>query len=446
MKQPYSLEEVQKQYENYPYPPRDPNDEYKRLVMLYANDLHLINHYCFKGELSIPKKGESQPFRILVAGAGTGDSVIEFAEVLRDYNVEVTYLDISSASMEIAKKRAEVRGLDNIIWLHESLLEIPNLKLSKFDYINCVGVLHHLANPLEGLLALKSVLKKDGAMHIMVYAEYGRVPVYMMQELAKRINSNEANLQKRVENTKAILQNLPDRNWFKISYKRWQEEIKTDIGLYDLLLHSQDRAYTIPQLYEFIEKEGGLKIIEFIGNYNRNKIAYNPALYLPQGELLEKILAKPKEEQQAIAELIAGDMVKHSFYLSYEGEGSIASPENLELVPYFRNLELKSFIINNYKKFKNSRVKLEIKGRGYLELEFTNEIVALVEKIDGRKSIKEILNEIGKDSKRYFKSFKKLYYRLFQFELMLLKSKKFPLLLNQKQLQNRFLEKYSDRG
>jgi 2-polyprenyl-3-methyl-5-hydroxy-6-metoxy-1,4-benzoquinol methylase len=65
---------------------------------------------------------------------------------------------VSSASLAIAKKRAEIRGLTNIAWIHDSLLNLGRLGLGKFDYINCVGVLHHLENPDDGLRALLEVL------------------------------------------------------------------------------------------------------------------------------------------------------------------------------------------------------------------------------------------------------------------------------------------------
>ena len=52
-----------------------------------------------------------------------------------------------------------------------------------FDQIVCTGVLHHLADPDVGLSALRSVLKPDGAMQLMVYAPYGRTGIYMLQDI-----------------------------------------------------------------------------------------------------------------------------------------------------------------------------------------------------------------------------------------------------------------------
>jgi len=58
------------------------------------------------------------------------------------------------------------------------------LGLGPFDFINCCGVLHHLAVPEQGLDALLSQLRPGGAMNLMVYGEIGRTAVYQIQELA----------------------------------------------------------------------------------------------------------------------------------------------------------------------------------------------------------------------------------------------------------------------
>jgi SAM-dependent methyltransferase len=55
--------------------------------------------------------------------------------------------------------------------------------LGAFDYINCIGVLHHLETPSAGLAALTSVLKEDGGMNLMVYGELGRRGIYEFHDM-----------------------------------------------------------------------------------------------------------------------------------------------------------------------------------------------------------------------------------------------------------------------
>jgi len=174
------LKDVREQYENYPYPKRNPLDENNRFFAIVTEQLSRINHYGFKGKIPLYKKGEGEEFRILVAGGGTGDASTHLGVQLKNINAKIIYLDISESSLAIAKERAKIRGLDNIEFIHGSILDIPKMNLKPFHYINSCGVLHHLKSPTQGLNALKSVLKDNGLMGVMVYGKYGRNGIYQM--------------------------------------------------------------------------------------------------------------------------------------------------------------------------------------------------------------------------------------------------------------------------
>ena len=59
------------QYENYPYPPRDPADEAKRLIAGSPSHICEIEHHILSGV-----RNTSEPRRILVAGGGTVGGVL----------------------------------------------------------------------------------------------------------------------------------------------------------------------------------------------------------------------------------------------------------------------------------------------------------------------------------------------------------------------------------
>ena len=51
-----------------------------------------------------------------------------------------------------------------------SLLELSSLELGRFDYVNCVGVTHHLPDPAAALRGLaKHALSPRGGLGLMVY-------------------------------------------------------------------------------------------------------------------------------------------------------------------------------------------------------------------------------------------------------------------------------------
>jgi len=126
------LKQVQDHYLDYPYPLRNPDDDKKRIIRTHEGFLSNINHHIYNGKQDF-KKG----YRVLVAGGGTGDSAVWLAKQLMEYpKSEVVYIDFSKKSMDIAKKRAANHGITNITWIEDSILNIPRLKLGKFDYFN----------------------------------------------------------------------------------------------------------------------------------------------------------------------------------------------------------------------------------------------------------------------------------------------------------------------
>ncbi len=98
-------------------------------------------------------------------------------------------------------------------------------------------------------------------MGIMVYGQYGRTGIYQVQDLMRLINRGEEDPQACVENTKAAVKCLPPTNWFKKAEAQFPKWNENDIEVYDLFLHSQDRAYTVPQLYEWVEG-CGLRLVD----------------------------------------------------------------------------------------------------------------------------------------------------------------------------------------
>jgi SAM-dependent methyltransferase len=61
----------------------------------------------------------------------------------------------------------------------------------EFDLINCVGVLHHLPDPIRGIQSLAAKLAPGGLMHIFVYAELGRWEIQLMQKAIALLQGNQ---------------------------------------------------------------------------------------------------------------------------------------------------------------------------------------------------------------------------------------------------------------
>ena len=265
---------------------------------------------------------------MLVAGGGTGDSTIYLAEQLRDFDAEVVYLDISAASLGVARERAASRGLANIRWVHDSILNLPSLGLGTFDFISCTGVLHHLASTEVGLGVLNGALREKGVILLMLYGRYGRRSVYDMQALLRTYLPADASIPEKVRLTRQLLADLPASNSFVREADKWRREISADgfgdSGLYDLLLHSQDRCFDVPGIYA-LAGSCGLDLLAFIDR----TAAYDPAELLQPGEhrAVQRawLSSLPLPRQQAIAEQMGCDLSSHEFYLGRAGVNRPAS-------------------------------------------------------------------------------------------------------------------------
>lgn len=335
------LPQVRSQYEAMPYPPCNPEDDHKRLVQTWLEDLPMINHYCFAGRQSF-----ANGFRALVAGGGTGDATIFLAEQLKHTDAHIVHLDMSQASIAIATARARIRGLTNITWLHDSLLNLPKLGLDKFNYINCSGVLHHLSDPDAGFRALRSVLADDGAIGLMLYAATGRTGVYQMQALMRLVNAPQADGTalddaRKIANTRDLLPSLPPFNGFKLGEALHHDHKMGDAGVFDLLLHSQDRAYSVGELFDWLGddatngKKGHGMHLAFT-DVQRGRSPYLPRMVLGSKPpaMAAALTALPRRRQYEIAELLIGSIITHSLYVTRRATCT-APYGDAEYVPFF---------------------------------------------------------------------------------------------------------------
>jgi len=324
------VDDVRAQYEALPYPPRDPREEAVRLITGTPSHILEVNHYLFAGRLNF-----NRPFRALVAGGGTGDACIMLAQQLADRRCpgEVVYLDLSTASREICEARASIRGLRNITFHTGSLLDLPAMNIGQFDYIDCTGVLHHLPDPSAGIAALVSVLQPDGGIGVMLYGQYGRSGVYPLQEMLRSIAPPSMALEDRIAMAKRLIRFLPTTNLFRRNPYLNDHVTGGDAGLYDLLLHSCDQAYTVPELAT-LASDAGLRIVAFL-----EPVRYEPATYMSDPVIARQASSLPLVERAAFAERLAGNLRTHIFYASRAGFDTVARPEDTSAIPVLRDMD-----------------------------------------------------------------------------------------------------------
>ena len=254
-----------------------------------------------------------------------------FAEQLNHTNAEILYLDFSKASMEIAKNRAKIRGLHNIVWITSWIEGIIKFGIGKLDYCESAGVLHHLKSPLRGLNTLKDILTENGGMEIMVYAKYGRTYIYQMQRLFQTLDyPKQSTISEELKNVKIILNALPENNLFQQLMVRYKDvQVMGDVGVYDLLLHKRDVSFSILDVHKWVGI-GGMSLLDFA--YYKSRLKFNID-YVIHDEIILNMLRKKNlmSHKRAICEIIHADIIKHEIYLSKHknAEASIHDPANL---------------------------------------------------------------------------------------------------------------------
>ena len=387
---------VRAQYEEYPFPLRDPQDESRRLVVAEQESLGKVNHFCFAG-----RQGFGDGFRVLVAGGGTGDHTIFLAEQLRGYDARVTYVDISRASMEIARQRARIRKLDNIDWHHCSILDLSSMDVAPFDFISSTGVLHHLPEPERGLEALRGVLAPDGAMSLMLYGRVGRMAVYAGQELMGLVNDGVQDPKLKTRHARSIVEGLPQTNWLLRDYdpnRVLSEFLDDESNLNDVLLHEQDRAYNVLEIYDFLAS-AQLELVEFTSFHTdppNFRSMYDPLTWITEPALRSHVLTLPLPQRQAIAEAMSCMITCHGFYAAPKAVDRIASPGDPDMVPFFLYFDPGN-LAEHFRGAAGRECGLNYR-RSTVQFQVGKYSSDLVARIDGSRSIGELFESVRHNS------------------------------------------------
>ena len=292
---PGSRDAVRAFYELHPYPA--PVSSLKRRLDLYRDPRRRRAQNLLLWPLQKPRADR----RILIAGCGTSQAA---RHAMMEPEARITAIDISETSLRYTRDLQQKHDIRNLR-LHRLAIERIEELGETFDQIVCTGVLHHLSDPDAGLRSLRNVLTVDGAMHVMVYAPYGRAGVYMMQDYCRLlgIGVRDAELQDLSETIQALSSDHPIAGVLK----RAKDFAEPD-ALADALLNPQDRAYSVSQLYEWLER-CGLKF----GRWHEQ------APYLPQCGAIARtshaarLTALAPRAQHAAMELLRGTMDRHGF-------------------------------------------------------------------------------------------------------------------------------------
>ena len=267
--------------------------------------------WCYRSVLAavyggIPAGTEAP--RILDAGCGTGVSTDYLCHL--NPGAQILGIDISDGALAVARERLQRSGAEaqvaSLRQEQRSLLDLAGE--GPFDYINSVGVLHHLDQPEAGLQSLAALLAPDGLLHLFLYADAGRWEIHRTQAALELLRAGTEAEGLRLG--RQLLETLPEGNRLARHHReRWAVDCAADANFADMYLHPQETSYNLERLFAFIETAG----LQFAGFSNPE--VWDPTRLL-QGELLDRARSLPARQQWALVEQLDPDISHFEFFLS----------------------------------------------------------------------------------------------------------------------------------
>ncbi len=170
-------QKVQSFYNKTPFPDYDLNrfNSKKDLEIAMYTFAKIIDR-------SIPKDAS-----IIDVGTGTG----QLSAFLSLRRKNVYGIDFSDSSLDKARKLKKKLNLKSWTLKKVDILDKEQIKkLGKFDYVLCLGVLHHTGNAYKGFKNILNLLKPKARIAVGLYNTFGRIPLKFRILSSKTIFKN----------------------------------------------------------------------------------------------------------------------------------------------------------------------------------------------------------------------------------------------------------------
>jgi 2-polyprenyl-3-methyl-5-hydroxy-6-metoxy-1,4-benzoquinol methylase len=197
---------------------------------------------------------------ILDVGCGSGATSLALAEA--NPNSKIVGIDISQASIDIARQRLLHHGFDSAEFYAMPVENLSDLGL-KFDYINCDETLYLLPDPLAGLIAMRSVLNETGTIRANLHSIYQRSPQFRAQKLFKCLGLfDDRPKTQKFSTVREVMTALKDT--VELKQTTWIPSAKTDETIMVNFLMQGDKGFNILDMFELLGKAD----LEFISMVN----------------------------------------------------------------------------------------------------------------------------------------------------------------------------------
>jgi len=264
------MKKVQKFYNETPSPDYElDNFNTKQDLINCGEPDYITNEIPFIDILdrSIPKDKT-----IIEVGCGTGQ-IISYLSLRRKC---VYGIDFSDSSLNKARALKEKLNLNTLTLRKKDITKKEEIKiLGKFDYVLCLGVLHHTKNAYDNFKNILVLLKDNGYIAIGLYNRFGRIPLKIRKLILKIIKSEK----------------LKNR-FIKLQLKDTSDKEKVKGWFNDQYLHPHETTHTIGQVLRWFKKNNieymntipstifnDERVLSITGIFNKDKYPYFKLLH-----------------------------------------------------------------------------------------------------------------------------------------------------------------------
>jgi SAM-dependent methyltransferase len=190
---------------------------------------------------------------VLIAGAGTGQHAIASA-LSYGPGARVDAIDLSRASLAYGAQMARRLGVANIRFAAADILGLE--EGARYDIIEAVGVLHHMADPMAGWRKLLGLLRPDGLMMVGLYSARSRKNLAVLRDHPAFPGPGCSDEQARA--FRAVLMREAGHEHLLQS-----QDFYTLSAFRDLVLHEHEAVLRLEDIEAFLD-ENGLAFAGFV--------------------------------------------------------------------------------------------------------------------------------------------------------------------------------------
>jgi SAM-dependent methyltransferase len=227
-------------------------------------------------------------------------------------HTEVVGMDLSAGAIAVATERCQRSGADRVTFHNLSIYDVEQIP-GEFDLINCVGVLHHMPDPVRGIQALAKKLAPGGIFHIFVYAALGRWEIQLTQEAISLLQGDRlGDYKDGVQVGRQLFASLPEQNRLrKREESRWALENHRDECFADMYVHPQEIDYRVNTLFELIDASG----LDFVG-FSNPQYWDLARLIGTAPDLMARAEKLSERDRYRLIELLDPEVTHYEFFLS----------------------------------------------------------------------------------------------------------------------------------